>query len=602
MPLRDHRGRCRGDTPVHGRIPPQAEVGESMANFFTDNSDLQFQFEHQDLEEITALGERDYQEAEEYAYAPRDYADAKENYRQVLEIVGDIAANVVAPRAAEVDEDGIVLENGKVSYAAGTQVSLEQLAQAELMGFTLPRRYGGLNFPATIYGMAVEMISRADASLMNLFGLQDLGLTIAKYGNEEQKQEFLPKFAAGTHSGAMVLTEPDAGSDLQAMRLQAYEDENGQWRLKGVKRFITNGNGEILLVLARSEPGTRDGRGLSLFVCYSDETVKIRRVENKHGIHGSPTCELQFNDTPAQLIGKRKFGLIKYVMDLMNGARVGVAAQALGISQAAYEEALKYAQAREQFGQKIIDIPVVTNMLIDMRVTLESNRTLLYATAKYVDLRDRLTERIAELKEAGQGVEEETARLKEASRITALLTPIVKYTLSEAANEITYNSLQIHGGAGYMKEFPIERLVRDARITNIYEGTSQLQIVAAAGSVINDILGAYFEEKEKQSYKGSLGRLRDQLQEVREIFLESLKYVADKDDKHFQDVAAKELVELYTFLYVGYLLLDEAAVDSHKVFIANRYIVSALSTARRHGEAIRNEQFSDLLHAEEILA
>jgi alkylation response protein AidB-like acyl-CoA dehydrogenase len=427
---------------------------------------------------------------------------------------------------------------------------------------------------------------------MNLFGLQDIGLTIAKYGNEEQKQEFLHKFSEGTHTGAMVLTEPDAGSDLQAVRLQAYEDEDGQWRLKGVKRFITNGNGEILLVMARSEPGTKDARGLSLFVCYGDET----------GIHGSPTCELQFNDTPAQLIGKRKFGLIKYVMDLMNGARLGVAAQSLGIAQAAYEEALKYAQAREQFGQKIIDIPVVTNMLIDMRVTLESNRTLLYATAKWVDLQDRLEDRIEEMKAEGKGVDAERARLKEASRITALLTPIAKYTLSEAANEISYNSLQIHGGAGYMKEFPIERLVRDARITNIYEGTSQLQIVAAAGGVINDMLGAHFEQKEKQVYKGSLGRLQDHLKEVREIFLESLKYVTDKENKHFQDVAAKELVELYTYIYTGYLLLDEAEADSRKVFIANRYIVSALSTARRHGEAIKSEQFSDLLHAEEILA
>ena len=263
-----------------------------MANFFTDNPDLVFQFEHVDLEEIVGLIEREYAEADEYPYAPTDYEDARENYRRVLEIVGDIAANVVAPRAAEVDEQGIVLENGKVHYAEATREALDHLAQAELMGFTLPRKYGGINFPVTIYTMAVEMISRADASLMNLFGLQDISMTVSKFGDDAQKDEFLPKFADGTHTGAMVLTEPDAGSDLQAVRLQAYEDGEGNWKLRGMKRFITNGCGDILLVLARSEPGTRDGRGLSLFVCYGDDTVTVRRVENKHGIHGSPTCEL----------------------------------------------------------------------------------------------------------------------------------------------------------------------------------------------------------------------------------------------------------------------------------------------------------------------
>lgn len=436
---------------------------------------------------------------------------------------------------------------------------------------------------------------------MNLFGLQDIGQTICKYGSEEQRAEFLPKFVSGTGTGAMVLTEPDAGSDLQAVMLQAYQDDEGGWRLRGVKRFITNGCGDILLVMARSEPGTRDGRGLSLFVCNGDNSVKVRRIENKLGIHGSPTCELQFNDTPAQLIGKRRFGLIKYVMDLMNGARLGVAAQALGISQAAYEEALKYAQAREQFGKKIYHIPVVTNMLIDMRVTLESNRSLLYSTARWVDLRDKLEEQISRLKTEGKSFDEQNARFKESSRIASLLTPMAKYLLSESANQICYDALQVHGGAGYMKEFNIERLARDARITNIYEGTSQLQVVAATGGVINDVLAGYFNEKEEHVYKGVLEKLADYLTEIRQLFLDSLKYVLDKQDKYFQDVAAKELVEIYSFIYTGYLLLDEAEIESRKVFIANRYIVSALAKARRHAEAIKKEQFSDLLHADEIL-
>ncbi len=572
-----------------------------MPNYFTDNKDLLFHFDNLNIEEIVAIVEDNYREMQEYQYAPTDYQDAVENYRLVLEIVGDIAANIVAPRAAEVDAEGSTLKDGKVTYAEGTREAFNQLAQADLMGFTLPRKYGGLNFPASVYAMAVEIVSRAEASLMVLFGLQDIGLIIHKYGSEEQRAEFLPKLASGECTGAMVLTEPDAGSDLQAIMLQAYQDDKGGWRLRGVKRFISNGCGDILLVLARSEPGTRDGRGLSLFVCYGDDSVKVRRIENKLGIHGSPTCELQFNDTPAQLIGKRKFGLIKYVMDLMNGARLGVSAQALGISQAAYEEALKYARDREQFGKKIYDIPVVSNMLIDMRVTLESNRSLLYSTARWVDLRERLEEQISRLKAEGKPADELDARFKEASRITALLTPIAKYLLSESANRICYDALQIHGGAGYMKEFDIERLARDARITNIYEGTSQMQIVAATGGVINDVLATYFQKKAEYVYKGILTKLADYLKEIRQIFLESLKYVLDRHDKYFKDVAAKELVEIYSFIYTGYLLLDEAEIESRKAFIANRYIVNALARAHRHAAAIKNEQFSDLLHADEIL-
>jgi alkylation response protein AidB-like acyl-CoA dehydrogenase len=572
-----------------------------MANFFTDNKDLLFQFENLDLREVTEIAEDNYKEAQEYNYAPTDYQDAVDNYYKVLEIVGDIAANIVAPNAPEVDKEGAHFENGKVTYAKGTQQALDALTKAELMGFTLPRRYGGLNLPKTIYMMAIEMISRADASLMNIFGLQDIAETIYKFGNEEQRQEFLPQFASGEATGAMALTEPDAGSDLQAVKLQAYQDENGQWRLRGVKRFITNGNGEILLVLARSEPGTRDGRGLSMFVCYGKDGVVVRRIENKLGIHGSPTTELQFNDVPAQLVGKRRFGLIKYVLDLMNGARLAVSAQALGISQAAYEEALKYAREREQFGKTIYEIPAVSNMLIDMRVRLESDRTLLYSTSQWVDLRDRLEEKIEKLKAEGKDTAETRARFKEAAKISDLLTPMTKYFLTENANKITYDALQIHGGTGYMREFNVERLARDARITNIYEGTTQLQVVAAIGGVINDILKRFFEEHKAKQYKGVLEHLADHLKEMRELFLESLKYVEDKDDKYFQDVAARELVEMYGYTYVGYLLLDEAEKNTRKVFIAKRYILDALATCRKHAAAIRNDEFSDLYHADEIL-
>lgn len=571
-----------------------------MANYFIDNQDLQFYFEDFNLKEIVAISEEDYK-PKEVDFAPVNYQDAVDNYRNVLEITGDIAANFIAERAADVDNQGASYDSGNVSYAKGTRENLERLAQADLSGMILPYKYGGLNFPFSIYIMAVEIVSRADASLMNLFGLQDIADTIVKFGTEEQRQEFIPKFCTGEYTGAMALTEPDAGSDLQAVKLTAYQNAEGKWFLKGVKRFITNGNGNVHLVLARSEEGTKDARGLSMFVCYKDETVKVRRIEHKLGIHGSPTCELQFNDTPAQLVGQRKMGLIKYVLHLMYRARMGVSAQAIGIAQAAYEEALKYAKERVQFGKAIINIPAITNMLLDMRVSLESSRALLYSAAYYVDLKEKLEEKIEQLKSEGKAWTEENNRLKNVTKIANLLTPMTKYVVTEAANKIAYDALQVHGGTGYMREFKVERLVRDARITNIYEGTSQLQIVAALGGVLNDVLDKLFLEKQAKDYKGGLSRLAECLKEIYEIFKDSLKYVLDKKDPVFQDAAAKDLVELYSYIYIGYLLLDQACKDTRKIFVANRFVINALSNAKRNAESIKNELFADLLHADNIL-
>lgn len=572
-----------------------------MPNFFTENSDIQFHFNRLNFEGIVNMIEDNYEESKKFNYAPINYEDAIENYRKVLEVVGDIAGNFIAERAADVDHEGAQHKDGIVSYAKGTQENLEMLSKADLMGMVLPRQYGGLNFPFTVYLMATEMISRADASLMNIFGLQDIGDMIVKYGDDDQKQEFVPKFTTGEYTGAMALTEPDAGSDLQSVKLQAYQNEKGQWFLRGMKRFITNGNAHVHLVLARSEAGTKDGRGLSMFACYGDETVKVRRIENKLGIHGSPTCELQFNDTPAQLVGQRKFGLIKYVFDLMFRARMGVSAQALGISQAAFEEALMYAKDRVQFGKAIYNIPAVSNLLIDMRVTLESNRSLMYATAKVVDKKERLEEMIHRAKKAGTSVTDLNNELKATNKIANFLTPITKLVCTESANKIAYDSLQIHGGTGYMKEFRVERLARDARITNIYEGTSQLQVVAAISGVLNDVLKEYFNEREKKQYAGGLNVLSNHLKEIRELLYDLLKYVTGKKDTGFQDVAAKELVELYTYLYVGYLLLDEAEENQKKRFIANRYILNALANSRKNSELIKSETYSDILHLDEIV-
>ncbi len=572
-----------------------------MPNFFTDNSDILYRFKNLDLREVVELSENNFEESKKYPHAPVSYEDAIENYYKILEVVGDIAGNFIAPRAASVDEEGAAFNDGKVSYAKGTRESLELLSKAELMGMIIPYQYGGLNFPTTIYMLAVEMISRADASLMNIFGLQDIGKTIEQFGSVDQKEEFLPDFASGKNTGAMALTEPDAGSDLQAVKLTAYQDDHGNWFLRGVKRFITNGNGEVLLVLARTEAGTKDARGLSMFACYGDSTVVVRRIEHKLGIHGSPTCELQFNDTPAQLVGQRRMGLLKYVIYLMNRARAGIGSQSLGIAQAAYEEAVNYAKAREQFGKALIEMPVISNMLIDMRVTIEAHRTLYYNMCEWLDKKEKYEEVIDKLKAEKKSIAEMAEKSKEAVKITAFLTPLSKYLLSESANKIAYDSLQIHGGTGYMKEFSIERLFRDARITNIYEGTSQLQVVAASGGVINDVLGAYIESWDKLDYKGTLTHLLEHLREIRNMYNDCLKYVKEKKDAGFQEVASKDLVEIYGSLYIGYLLLQDANKDSKKIFTARRFILDSLAKALKNQESIKSEMYSDVLHTETIL-
>ncbi len=572
-----------------------------MSNYFSDNPDVLYQFERLNLKSIVEIIEDEYKQAEKFDDAPVNYEDAMENYRRILEIVGDISGNYIAPRAADIDEQGAVFQDGKVTYAKGTQEALDMLSKAELMGMIIPRRFGGLNFPTTIYMMAVEMISRAEASLMNIFGLQDIAKTIDKFGTEEQREFYLPDFSTGKHTGAMALTEPDAGSDLQAVKLSAYQDETGKWFLRGVKRFITNGNGDVLLVLARTEAGTKDARGLSMLACKKDDSIIVRRIEHKLGIHGSPTCELQFNDTPAELVGARRFGLLKYVIYLMNRARVGIGAQSLGLSQQAYEEALKYAKAREQFGKPIYNFPVVANMLIDMRVTLESNRTLFYNTCVWLDKKEAYEDLIEIHKAQKLPLNSLNEKFKEAQRMTNFLTPVTKYILSEASNKMTYDAIQIHGGTGYMREFAVERLARDARITNIYEGTSQLQVVAAAGSVVNDVLSEYFDNWEKKEYKGSLNKLKDSLIEIRILFNDALKYVKEKKDAGFQEVAAKDLVELYAYIYTGYLLLEEANDNQKRIFTTKRFILDSLAKARKNAESIKNELYSDILYADTIL-
>jgi len=476
-----------------------------MPNFFEDNEDLQFLFNHLDLATIAAVQEDDFTQTDGPGseYAPRDAADAIDNYRRILTLTGELAGERIAPRAEQIDREGNTLnEDGTVTLCQGVRDNLKDLAQADLMGFTLPRKYGGLNCPNVIYTMATEIVSRADASLMNIFGLQGIAETINAFASDPIKDEYLPPFAEGRVTGAMVLTEPDAGSDLQAVSLRAWQDEDGQWRLTGVKRFITNGCGEILLTLARSEPEIKDGRGLSLFLAERCDRIKVRHLEEKLGIHGSPTCELVYDDAPAKLIGERQRGLITYVMALMNGARVGIAAQSLGIAEAAYRLARQYAHTRKQFGVAIERLPAVAEMITEMRVAIEATRALVYETSRICDLENNNL-RVLEFKTPSDPAEVKRRRAdaRVLKRLNGMLTPMSKYYASETCVRVANDAVQVLGGSGYMRDYPAERYLRDARITTIYEGTSQLQIVAAVRGVCSGAFQKHVEEMEQKTYE-----------------------------------------------------------------------------------------------------
>jgi len=561
-----------------------------MSNFYSDNPDLQATLRRLDLARVVRLREDDYRQAGEFAYAPRDFEDALDSYERALAIAGDIAGEFVEPRAEDVDRAGSELVDGEVCYAPGIAQSLERLKQADLMGITLPRKYGGLNFPVSVSVMIVEMVSRADPALMNIFGLQDIGETVNKFADDEMKAAYLPRFASGEVTASMALTEPEAGSDLQNVQLKATLADDGTWRLSGVKRFITNGCGQLSLVLARSEEGTTDGRGLSMFLYERDEHMRVRRLEDKLGIHGSPTCELQFDDAPALLVGERRRGLTTYVMSLMNGARIAIAAQAQGIAEAAYRAAAKYAQERVQFGAPIGELTAVRAMLADMKVSLEAARALLYETALIVDMKEVLEHRIAQLTGDGapEGAADELkalrAELKKYTRLAALFTPMAKACCTEMANTVAYESLQIHGGSGYMRDFAVERHSRDARITNIYEGTTQLQVVAAIGGVLGGTLAARLDEYDVEDF-GATPELLARVRDARSRLAEAIARVREQDDVRYRDFHARRLVEMAIDVSCGYLMLRAAQDDARKL-LAARYFVDAM-TARVAAAALR---------------
>jgi alkylation response protein AidB-like acyl-CoA dehydrogenase len=554
-------------------------------NFFLDNPDLQFRLEHLDLCEVVERKEHGYADSGAYPTAPRNYRDAMDSYRIVLDVLGGVCGERIAPRAGEADEEGAHFEKGDVTYAAATLDAIEALRQAELFGAMLSREYGGLNLPESIYQMMVEIVARAESGLMTVYGLQEIASSIEENGDPETRARVLPRFARGEVSGAMVLTEADAGSDLGAVATRATLDEaTGVWHLNGVKRFITNGLADVSLVLARSEEGSTDARGLSLFLVERDETVRIRRIENKLGIHASPTCEIQYCNTPAILLGKRRFGLMRYAMNLMNGARLAVAAQALGIAEAAYREADRYARERVQFGKPIRALPAVGRLLLSMKVDLEATRGLLAEAGRWVDLWKVLETALAD--GASDADPELRARHKQAQALAETLTPMVKYCATEMGNRVCYQAMQVHGGVGYMREFNIERLFRDVRVTNIYEGTSQLQVVAAIGKLLNRSLDPLLVAWQAADYPADMAADKACLTDLTELYQRAVDAVKALPERERVDYYAVDLVELAIGIVSGWLLLRDTSVAGHKKPVARAYLAALAPKARATADVL----------------
>lgn len=554
-----------------------------MSNFYNDNPDLKHHLSHPLMRKIVEMKERNFSDAEKFDYAPLDYEDAMDSYEKVLEIAGEISGEIVAQNAEDVDHEGPHVVDGHVVYAKGTQKNLDALVKAGLMGISLPRRYNGLNFSLVPYIMAADMVSRADAGFVNIWGLQDCAESIYEFADEDQRQRFLPRVCAG-ETMAMDLTEPDAGSDLQAVMLKAtYNEADGTWRLNGVKRFITNGDGHIALVLARSEEGSHDGRGLSMFIYdRNDGGVTVRRIENKMGIKGSPTCELVFKNAKAELCGARRMGLIKYVMALMNGARLGIAAQSVGVSEAAYREALSYAHDRKQFGKPIIEFPAVFEMISLMKAKLDASRSLLYETTRFVDVY-KIYEDIARERSL---TPEERQEMKKYQRLADAFTPMAKGMGSEFCNQNAYDAVQVHGGSGFMKDYACERIYRDARITSIYEGTTQLQVVAAirhvtTGTYLNQI-NAYAAEE----YAPETSELKERLVKMTALYEEALKTVVDNKNTEYTDFHARRLVEMAGHIIMGYLLLGDTTRNEKFLKSANVYVNFGEAEVEKHHKFI----------------
>lgn len=564
-----------------------------MANYYSDIPELKYHLENPMMKRIVELKERDFRDKDEFDYAPVDYADAMDSYNKVLDIVGDITANVIAPNAEGVDEEGPHCHDGRVDYASGTVENLDAMVKAGMNGMTMPRKYNGLNFPITPYTMCAEVVAAADAGFGNIWSLQDCIETLYEFGDEDQHSRFIPRVCAG-ETMSMDLTEPDAGSDLQSVMLKAtYDEANNCWRLNGVKRFITNGDANLHLVLARSEEGTKDGRGLSMFIYDKNEGgVDVRRIENKLGIHGSPTCELVYKNAKAELCGDRKLGLIKYVMALMNGARLGIMAQAVGLSEAAYREAYAYALDRKQFGKSIIEFPAIAEIIALMRAKADASRSMLYETARFVDVYKALDDISKERKLTP----EERQEFKKYSKLADAFTPMGKGMTTEYANQNAYDAIQVHGGSGFMKDYACERIYRDARITNIYEGTTQLQVVAAIRHVTTGTYLNQIREYQAIEYKPELEALKNKLAAMTEKYEKVVAKVTETKDNEYIDFQARRMVEAAAHCVFGYLLLQDANKDDSFRRSAEVYVNYGQAEIDKIESFINNFNREDLVY------
>ena len=556
-----------------------------MANYYTDHPEIEFHLNHPLMKRVVDLKERNYAEKDQFEDAPVNYEDAIENYKRLLDITGDVAANIIEPNSEDVDLEGPHLENGRMIYASKTFENLDATRKAGLWGLSMPRRYGGLNLPNAIFSMASEIIAAADAGFQNIWSLQSCIDTLYEFGSEEQRQKYIPRICAG-ETMSMDLTEPDAGSDLQRVMLKATQDEDGTWRLNGVKRFITNGDSDIHLVLARSEEGTKDGRGLSMFIYDKrDGGVTVRHIEHKLGIHGSPTCELVYKNAKAELCGNTRLGLIKYVMALMNGARLGIAAQSVGVEQEAYNEGLAYAKERAQFGEKIINFPAVYDMLSRMKAKLDAGRSLLYCCARYVDIYKALED----IARDSKLTPEERQEMKKYTRLADAFTPLAKGMNSEYANQNAYDAISIHGGSGFIMEYKCQRLFRDARIFSIYEGTTQLQVVAAIRYITNGTYLNIIKEMLKSEVSDDLKALKARVAKLADLYEAAINKVKEANDQAVHDFLARRLYNMTGDIVMSLLILDDAT-KSPELFAksANVYVRMAEEEVLGHSAYIQN--------------
>ena len=562
-----------------------------MANYYTDHPEIEFHLNHPLMKRVVDLKERNYVEKDQFEDAPVNYEDAIENYKRLLDITGDVAANIIEPNSEDVDLEGPHLENGRMIYASKTFENLDATRKAGLWGLSMPRRYGGLNLPNAIFSMASEIIAAADAGFQNIWSLQSCIDTLYEFGSEEQRQKYIPRICAG-ETMSMDLTEPDAGSDLQRVMLKATQDEDGTWRLNGVKRFITNGDSDIHLVLARSEEGTKDGRGLSMFIYDKrDGGVTVRHLEHKLGIHGSPTCELVYKNAKAELCGNTRLGLIKYVMALMNGARLGIAAQSVGVEQEAYNEGLAYAKERAQFGEKIINFPAVYDMLSRMKAKLDAGRSLLYCCARYVDIYKALEDIARDTKLTP----EERQEMKKYTRLADAFTPLAKGMNSEYANQNAYDAISIHGGSGFIMEYKCQRLFRDARIFSIYEGTTQLQVVAAIRYITNGTYLSIIKEMLESEVSDDLKALKERVAKLVDLYEAAINKVKEANDQAVHDFLARRLYNMTGDIVMSLLILDDAT-KAPEMFqkSANVYVRMAEEEVLGHSAYIQNFKAEDL--------